>query len=483
MSFPFQMSGHSALCALPLPIFQAAVNEANNNLQTPPGMGLLVALAAASLTVQGLVDVKAPTGQEVAAMIMAVIVANSGERKSAMEAIFFKVIRQWEELRRAQYESEIFEYKRKYRIWRAEADVREKKFKQKVSRGEDSSAEEASWQRHLDGEPAVPVMLKLLYEDSTLPALLQGLRAVPTAGLISAEGGSVLYGHIFSEQTKLNAIWSGSPVLVDRVSTGNFLLSGVRLTVLIMVQPGLLKEFLAEKGEKARSSGLLARALICNTGTTQGTRLLKNTTVSWSHCESFSQRMSELLDENFVALNDTEFKRTILKLSPQAETEWLKYYNFVESNIHPNGCYALAGDHASKLAENVLRVAAIFHKFEGFEGDISKETLDSARQVVNALSIDFTSVIVPLPDTQEATVLDGWLTQHYRNAGIRFVGKNMIRRFGPNAYRNTALLDHVIGILERTGRVKTFRQNKTNMVDLSPPIPMYIPVGDSPGGI
>lgn len=453
---------------LPAPLLQSAVNEVTNNLMTPPGMALLVALAAASLTTQGLVDVKLPTGKEIAIALMLLIVADSGERKTAVEAIFFKAIRQMEELCRARFEADSVRYRRDYEIWKVTGDVKKKKLKRKIEKGECSEKEAEELNLHLESEPAPPTLFKMLFEDSTLPALYQGLKDVPSACLSSSEGGGVLSGPLFSEQTKLNAFWSGSPVPVDRISSGSFVLAGVRLTVLVMAQPSLLKDFIAEKGDKARGSGLLARMLVCKTGTTQGMRFIENTTVSWEHSDRFNVRVMELMEKNFEALKTGGFQKPVLKFSPDAEVEWLNFYNMVERNMQFNSCYANARDHASKIPENVARVAAVLHHFEGLEGDISLEILRAAIHVVGSLSSDFLDMFVEPPEFREAEVLNDWLSQKYRSINNRYVAKTMVRRFCPNAMRNTALLDHILGILVRDGKVALLRKNKTVFVDVMP---------------
>lgn len=454
---------------LPTKLFQEAVNEAANNTQAPPGMALMVALAAVSLATQGLVDVKMPVGKVVALALMILVIASSGERKTALEAIFFRMLRDIEALHRKKYEEEYAVYKRIYETWKVQLDVKKKKLKKKIEKDENSEQEAETLRLHLEHEPVPPVLFKLLYEDTTLPAMYQGLRAIPSAGLVSSEGGGLLSGPLFSEQTKLNALYSGSPVSIDRVSSESFVLTDVRLTVLAMVQPNLLKEFLAEKGEKARGSGLLARMLVCDAGTTQGTRFINNTTVSWGYCERFNQRIAALMEKNMAALKDPNFKRQVIGFSHEAEAEWLRYYNYAESEIRSGGRYAQAGDHASKLAENVTRVAAVLHCFEGYEGDISLDTLRAAISIVDAASFDFADVLIAPPqEFQEAKILDDWLTQKYRNVGQRFVGKSIVRKFCPNSLRNTSLLDHIVDILVQSGRISMIRQNKTVFLDLFP---------------
>ena len=53
--------------------------------------------------------------------------------------------------------------------------------------------------------------------------------------------------------------------------------------------------------------------------------------------------------------------KELLKLSESATDLGIAISNEIEINMRPGGIYANATDHASKLMENIVRVAGILH--------------------------------------------------------------------------------------------------------------------------
>lgn len=470
-AYPSQQPGR--FNCLPVPILQKAVNEAQNNTQAPVGLVLFGALAAAAMATQGLADVELPSGAVVPLSLMLMALAKSGERKSTIEGIFLKAIRLFEEAQQKEYTRRLAEWEESLQIWNVRRSALEKAVQRKTLKGEPVGEDEEALRHHLRSKPVRPARFKMLYEDATAPALFLGLhRDFPYAGLFSSEGATILNGSAFNDLSKQNTIWSGDPVTIDRASAPSFRLAGVRLTNSLMVQPSAVEAYQQVAGDRVRGSGLWARFLVCNPGTTQGTRFVANGTSSWEHCERFGVQIRALLERNLPALGALERTREILRFSPEASARWLDYYNYVESQVAPGGCYFHAGDHASKLPENVGRVAAVLHCFEGFEGEISLATLEAAIQICDAASADFLSIFVPPPQEQQ----DAWLLTEYlgrlRAQGLQTIPKNHVRQYGPNVLRNKDRLDCAIAMLCAQRLISLFQVKKTILINLYPP-PMY----------
>ena len=469
MYFPNYPQSPTVWGHMPLPIFQSAVNECINNVQAPQALGYLGALAAASLAAQYLAVVRKPTGSVGPIALMLLSVARSGDRKSTVEDKFLESVRKFERQQRVQYEIKLALFDADHEIWSVRHSALKKNLQLQALRGELADEEAEAVRAHILIEPVRPRKVSFLYDDSTIPGLMKGMLDSPSAGLISSEGSGILGGPIFAEQAKLNTLWSGGPVTVDRASTESFVLDGTRLTTSLMVQPTKLQEFMAKKGESARGSGLLARMITYFAATNQGTRVIRNRAPGWTSCDRFSQRMTELLERNVAAMENPDFKPEILQFSPQASLEWEMFFNGVEQAILPGGIYAQAGDHASKLADNVGRVAAVLHLFEGFSGDIAVETLRCAILICSAASQDFLRYFVPRPqEFNEAEILDAWLTQRYRSKGLHEVPKTFILTHGPNSLRKATILDHVISVLAQSGKISTYKRNKTLYLNLIP---------------
>lgn len=458
---------------LPLPVFQAAVNEAQNNTQAPLGLILVTALTPLSIAIQGTTDVLTPIDRQVPTSTNTATSAKSGERKSTIENILMRSIRKIEDEQRQIFEDELRAYVAKLDIWKTKRKGLQRAISVKIGKQEDVSSEEAELHELLLAEPKPPRKFKMLYEDSTSQALYPGLHGqFPSAGLISTEGSTILNGSAMNDLAKANAIWSGETITVDRASSESYTLADARLTISIMIQPDLLTKYMTEdRGKLARGAGLLARFLVCTPGSTQGTRFITNGTVSWDHCDAFNARVAELVQENIDAVRSGNTTRQVVKFSPEAAARWLDVYNWIESQIAPGGQYADAGDHASKLPENIARVAALLHRFEGFPGDISPATLEAAYHICYACSYDFMQTFVAPPvqpqEAQDATLLDAWL-QAYRNVGHRALEKNRVRQGGPNALRDRVRLNRAIETLCQWGRIRVTRVGRTQVLDLFP---------------
>ncbi|MGV2861018.1 MULTISPECIES: DUF3987 domain-containing protein [unclassified Pseudomonas] len=126
------------------------------------------------------------------------------------------------------------------------------------------------------------------------------------------------------------------------------------------------------------------------------------------------------------------------------------------------------GDHASKLADNVARVAALFHFFEKRGGDIAMETLEAAIDVCFWYSDEFLRMFASLPQEEiDAHELDAWL-QLRREFGERFVAKNAILQKGPGQLRKVKRLDQAIEVLSSQGKVLLSKSGNVTYLDLFP---------------
>lgn len=464
---------------LPFPVFQAAVNQAQDNSQAPQRMCIASALSALSLACQGLIDVRTPGGRVIPVSLMFLIVAKSGERKSTIEAMFLRAIREFQDAHEKHYQNRMAKYEREHRIWATKTKALEKALKKLVADDDDSTETEATLRKHMEQEPLPPRKIHMLYEDATPQAILWGLHAdFPSAGLMSSEGASILDGPAFADMPKLNSLWSGDQVSVSRVTKGSFRVVDARLTASIMLQPGMFDRHMDGRGAAVRESGLWARFLVCFPASTQGTRFLSHGTMSSEHIDAFGDRLSEILDENLEIICDPCFERRVLEFSPDACVRWLEIYNWIEAEIRPGGRFAEASDHASKLADNIARVAALLHYFEKFDGPISLETINAAIQLCDASSFDFAHLFVKPPQEHEDARLLNEMLNRLRQR-MRYVRKTHVRRCCPHAMRSDGRFYTALEVLCAQGYVVTFfDQRNAEWLDLMPhlpPPPVYVP--------
>lgn len=453
------------------PLLDAAVNEAEANIQAPRGLILNAALTSISVVLQGLVDVRKPNGQVAPTSLMLLAIAESGERKSTVENVFLKPIREFQARQCVEVRKRQSVWKIKYDIWTIRRNGVLKAITKKASKGLPADEEETVLLALEKEAPVKPKEFKVLYEDSTSEALFHGMyENLPSAGLISSEGGGVLEGRAFNDLSKQNAIWSGDSITVDRKTAESFELVGARLTVSIMVQESVFSKYMAHKGGVSRGSGLWARFLICRPASTQGTRHISALTPSWHHQTQFSSRLEHFLDAGLVCFRENKKEKKVIGFDSEAARFWVEVANDIESRMCTGGMFYGLGDHGSKLVEVISRLAALLHYFEGFKGDISMSTLQAATDLAKWYSDEFVKLFGQnSKEENENQELRCWL-DNLRMTGQRFVRKNYILQCGPGKFRKKAVLEHVLLRLVNHGVVQFFNcpVDRTVYIDLCP---------------
>lgn len=452
-----------------LPLINAAVGEVRANVKAPLPLIFSTALTAISLALQGLYDVRKPLGGCVPCSLMILIIANSGERKSTVENIFLSGVRRFQSQMAERYESDISVWKNQIKIWELKDKAIQKAIAAFTFKGKATTEAERQLCEHSKVIPQKPKKFKMLYDDTTSQALFRGLyQDLPSAGLISGEGLGVLNGPALNDLPKQNSLWSGDPIAVDRVTGESYQLDDARLTVAMMVQESGFKIYLEARGEAARGSGLWARFLVCQPVSTQGSRQVDGVTTSREHSEKFADRLADYVERNIELLEKIKPLRVTVAFSPEAAQRWVNLSNEIESQISPGGRLTSASDHASKLADNIARLAALFHCFEKFEGDISLSTLNLAIKVGNWYSGEFLRLFDIKGEGEiDANELFDWLKKHSLIEGPS-MRKNIVRQYGPNRIRDKKRLDNALEVLQARGVIHVNYGQGGHLVSLSP---------------
>ena len=450
-------------CFSPFPVIDAVVDEVEKNVQSPRPLIVFSLLTAVSVSVQGLFDVRKPNGQCVPVSLLLLTIAESGERKSSSENIFLDPIREFQRKQEDSWKEQVGEWQVKEKIWLVKNKEIMKKIASLSSKKKCTEEVELELFKLDRARPPKPRQFKMLYDDSTSEALFLGLyENLPTAGVISSEGA--LKGRAFNDLPKQNAMWSGDPIVVDRKTAESYELHGARLTLSAMTQPGVFKSYMETRGENARGSGLWARFLVCYPASTQGSRVLNSTTVSWEHVNRYAERIEQLLVCNLDLLGNPKKKREAIGFSPAASELWMEVYNEIESGITENGRFYTAGDLASKLADNIARVAAVLHIFEGRGGDITLEALRFSIDFCLWCSDEFFRLFIPPREIDlDVSQLWEWFDMK-RGAGYSSVKRNEIMQCGPRRIRNKKRLDACLDEMESQGMVSFFENRNSSFV-------------------
>jgi hypothetical protein len=450
-------------------VLNRAVHEGCFNSQAPESMVYLTALCNAALAVQGLADVKLPTGSCRPISVMGLTIAGSGERKSTVDNQFNKGAKAFEEKESKKYQKEEVKYILRKELHRDRATS--------IKRSLDLSDKEGSEEAyelllaHNENAPSKPTLPKLFYEDVTPESLLSGIAEnLPNAFFGSSEGGNVMTPRGMSKTSIYNAIWGGDDINVDRKVGKSFKLSGVRLTIHIMIQPDIFGRYMEKTKGEARDSGLFSRNLVCSPVSNCGNRQVSEAEHSTGNLDEFNEKVTKLLLDSLNL--DSYTDRKIISFTDEAKRVWIDIANDIEINMQPNGLYCNAKDHASKLAENVARVAAIIHCFEySLDDEISASTLWEAINLVSYFSGQFMNVFAAPPKyVTDAQNLMQWLSV-YANSGIRYLKRNNILQFGPSGTRKKKDLETVLEYLKPNNDIAEMMSRKTRVIDLWPQQP------------
>lgn len=435
------------------PIFKGAVISIAQQTRAPIELVLSVVLTVIALICQYLIDVKRPWGSHGPVSLIIFSIALSGERKTAIEEIAASVLRAFEKKRRWLDSQKIKEWSVLLELWEKQKKKIQKKMLNESLTLNDYKQLESDLLAHAKSEPVRPPLFRMTHQDVTAAALSKSFaQDCPSAALFTSEGDIALRG-VINNVGMMNALWSGSGPEVGRASSGYCSLIDVRFSVGIAVQPGVFEEYLERKGELGKASGFFARSLVFHPGSTQGTRFFDGEVKI--DLSQYEKRMEELLEENVRKFDARDSSKLVVGFSVEASEELIRIYNKIEKEIRVGGSYERARDHASKLIENISRVAASLHFFESGGAEISLSELLSAEKIVMGCSVMYKRLFSFSPEVvTDADALISWLQARCDSPLFRRTKKNDILQRGPVALRRATRLNRAVEYLVEKGLVK-----------------------------
>jgi putative DNA primase/helicase len=474
-----------ALTPLPYPVdalpavLRDAVLEAQSFVQAPVALVACSALAALSLAGQGLVNVRRDHQLVGPVSLYVLAVAESGERKTTCDTIFGAALRDWERDRRTAVGPDVAAQEAAVEAFEAKKAGILEAIKHKRRRAQDTAEEEEALDALAREAPVAVPVPRLLYADATPEALAHGLgTGWPTGGVLSAEAGAVFGAHGMGYETilrnlaLLNVLWDGGEIAVDRRSKPSFLLRDRRLTFGLMVQPDALRGFLERAGALPRGTGFIARFLIAWPASTQGTRAYRSTPASTPAVDRFTGRITALLDMPLPTDAAGGLNTVTLDLSPPARIAWIRAHDEIESGLGVGGDYQSVRDVAAKAAENVARLAALFHVLaHGPTGSVGVDAIEGAVRIVGWHLHEARRLLADLdtpPALAAAIRLDTWLLNEVRGTGSGRVPTTRVYQFGPACVRDSRDLKAALATLNERGRARMEEVGRRRYVVVNP---------------
>jgi hypothetical protein len=430
-------------------VLGAAAEAIHDVVQSPWAMCSQAVLAAATLTVQGFADVELPTGQIKPISNFFLTVAGSGERKSATDSLALGPIRKHEEILLEAYAAELPAYNNAKAAW----DAARKKACN--SHKGDFVAIKAAL-NNLGPEPAAPLSPLFTCQEPTFEGLCRALEhGQPSIGIFATEGGQFIAGHAMSAENKLktaaglSCVWDGETIRRVRAGDGVTILAGRRVSLHLMVQPGVAAIMLSD--DELADQGMLSRCLVTAPDSHAGRRFYREPASDTNNkLMAYERRLHDILQRKFPLAANTRnvLAPRVLRLNAGAAKVWRTFADHVEGQIGHGGALEPVIGFANKLPEHAARLAAVLTLVEDPAAtEVTQECL--ARGIV--LAQHYSSEALRLfqgakidRDLRLAAQLLDWLVSW----GDPNVSLPDIYQSGPNAIRDRKTALRLVGILE-----------------------------------
>ncbi|MEQ4744013.1 DUF3987 domain-containing protein, partial [Klebsiella michiganensis] len=226
------------------------------------------------------------------------------------------------------------------------------------------------------------------------------------------------------------------------------------------------------QGDYAVGSGFLSRFMITGVTSKRGHRSpVKNN--SKNNIVRFHNRIKELLQLSEERCENNE-KYKYLYLSEEAQSALAVVYENIESRIlKDNGKHPVVEGMLSKMPENIVRLAGMFHLFSDEHGnEISERNIKAGAETAYFYYQQALDAISLCSDSTEhnADVLYKWLL-NYKDPDVNYpqilntttiLNKMIVRRKGPYALRNSRKLNDALSYLEEDEKIRIEKNRNRN---------------------
>lgn len=318
-------------------------------------------LSAASLACQALIEVVSPhNSQPEQCSLYLLTIAESGEGKTTVHKRIMSLFHEFSQKMDNIYKVLSEEYEAELDIWKTKNKGIQSALRKASKDRDDTQIYEDEIKALNKKKPNKPKRLRILYENITSAALIRGLIEYPNAAIISDEAISFFQGYVKNEYGFLNKAWDGSTYSFERRDFDGVSVNAC-MTMGLMVQSDVFKDYLKKNGTLAHSSGFLSRFLIAEVESSRG---LRKANVSHEKSDSAIQelhyRIDILLESQARKFSEGDNEKISMILSDDAMDLWLEMSNHINECCSGDGCFEHIKETAVKAMSNVIRLAAIF---------------------------------------------------------------------------------------------------------------------------
>ena len=430
-------------------ILGPAAKRIHQVVQAPDALCGQSILAAASLAVQSHADVLIE-GRREPLSLWAVSIAESGERKSAVDQVALAPHKQYERVQLQRYADDKADF--------AIASLAFETASRSVNKGKDPAAIKSAL-LDLGSAPETPINPMLLVTTPTIEGIHRLYKnGQPSIGLFHDDAGEFIGGHAMNKDNRtksvsgLSRLWDCGEF--DRVRSGDGAekFFGRRFAMHLMMQPVIAESILGD--DILTGQGFLARSLLAWPSSTIGSRLYVDIDLSTdSALAAYRSRIADHLQTQPPLREDSrnELEPRSLVLEAQAKILWTSIHNALERDMRDGGDFASIRAWAGKAPAQILRIAGVLTLMADPDaGVIHTDALDQAAKLMAFSLAEAVRVIgtsqVPT-EIRHAEALLCWC--HLEQT--KFLHSGAALQFGPNVIRSKRAFDNAIIELERAG--------------------------------
>ena len=426
-----------------------AAKRIHDVVQAPDALCGQSILAAASLAVQSHADVLIE-GRHEPLSLWAVSIAESGERKSAVDQVALAAHKHHERQELQRYEDD----KANFSIELTAHETASRS----VNKGKDPAAIKSAL-FDLGPPPAAPINPMLLVSTPTIEGIHRLYKdGQPSIGLFHDDAGEFIGGHAMNRDNRtksvsgLSRLWDCGEFDRVRAGDGAEKFFGRRFAMHLMMQPVIAESILGD--DILTGQGFLARSLLAWPSSTIGSRLYVDIDLSTdSALAAYRSRITEHLQTRPTLREDSrnELEPRSLSLTPQAKVRWTSIHNALERDMRDGGDFASVRAWAGKAPAQILRIAGVLTLMADPDaGVIHTDALDQAAKLMAFSLAEAVRVIgtsqVPT-EIRHAEALLCWC----HSEQMKFLHSGAALQFGPNVIRSKQAFDNAMNELERAG--------------------------------
>ena len=386
--------------------------------QTPIDLPAMVGLGVVALSVARKVEIAVKKGYTEPLNLYTLSVLSPAERKSAVLSRMVMPVERHEVALMTASQADVARAASQRKVAEAARDKAQQDAARATDAGERTkltlhAADLAAVAAKLE----VPVVPRLITEDATPEALTRVL--VEQGGrvaVVSSEGGVFdIMGGRYSQSGNANLDvylkgHAGEQLRVDRIGRATQIVLGATLTVVLTVQPEVLRSIASKPGFRGR--GLLGRFLYSLPTSRLGSRSIMPPPVPDAVEERYEEAVLSLLKLASVDVPHA------LYLAPAAEVAWVEYATEIEPKLGYGGDLGSIQDWAGKHCGAVARIAGVLHLAEHAQDaepwvtPVCRQTMEQAITIGRYLVQHAVAAFGEMgadPAVEAATLILSWL--------------------------------------------------------------------------